>query len=61
MGYVYYLFLAQSTLEVQAIKFENANFHTKTDFFCSFKVAPGAIKNFATKTLGEACHISTSN
>ena len=24
-------------LESQAIKFENTNFHTKMDFFCTFK------------------------
>ena len=44
-------------LELQAIKFENANFHTKMDCFVvlnSMAHNSRTIENFATKTVGEA-------
>ena len=34
---VYYVCQGQVVLELQAIKFENANFHAKMDFFHTFK------------------------
>ena len=53
-------------LELQAINFENANFHIKMDFFRSFNIALKAhnsrtIGNFSTKSHVESSHISTSN
>ena len=60
---VYYVLLVQVVLEFQAIIVENANFRTKMDFFViSTSTAHNsrAIGIFATKTHGEACHISAS-